>query len=50
MAGLVERVAAFMTDVEHRAWALGIPLKTRHCEVAPGQFEAAPIFAGDGVG
>ncbi len=41
---LKERVAAFMTDLEHRAWALGIPLKTRHNEVAPNQFEAAPIF------
>src|SRR5579862_170990 len=41
---LKERVASFMTDLEHRAWALGIPLKTRHNEVAPNQFEAAPIF------
>ena len=47
---LKERVAAFMTDLEHRAWALGIPLKTRHCEVAPGQFEAAPIFEKISVG
>jgi len=47
---LKERVAAFMTDLEHRAWALGIPLKTRHCEVAPGQFEAAPIFEKVAVG
>lgn len=41
---LKERVAVFMTDLEHRAWALGIPLKTRHNEVAPHQFEAAPLF------
>lgn len=41
---LKHRVAAFMTDVEHRAWALGIPLKTRHNEVAPNQFETAPLF------
>lgn len=47
---LKERVAAYMTDVERRAWALGIPLKTRHCEVAPGQFEAAPIFERISIG
>jgi glutamine synthetase len=41
---LKERVATFMTDLEHRAWALGIPLKSRHNEVAPNQFEAAPLF------
>ena len=39
-----ERVSAFMVDVEHRANALGIPLKTRHAEVAPLQFEFAPLF------
>ncbi|MCC7138057.1 MAG: glutamine synthetase III [Planctomycetes bacterium] len=39
-----ERVLAFMEDVEHAAWALGIPVKTRHNEVAPHQYEIAPIF------
>lgn len=39
-----ERVLSFMTDAETRLYALGIPVKTRHNEVAPGQFEIAPIF------
>ena len=39
-----ERVQAFMKDLEIRALELGIPVKTRHNEVAPGQFELAPIF------
>ncbi len=39
-----ERVGAYMADVEKRAFALGIPLKTRHAEVAPAQFEFAPLF------
>lgn len=39
-----ERVQAFMKDLEFRALELGIPCKTRHNEVAPGQFELAPIF------
>lgn len=38
------RVAAFMNDVEIAGHKLGIPLKTRHNEVAPNQFELAPIF------
>ena len=38
------RVAAFMTDLEIQALELGIPCKTRHNEVAPNQFELAPIF------
>ncbi|MBO4312235.1 MAG: glutamine synthetase III [Desulfovibrionaceae bacterium] len=38
------RVLAFMQDVEMRLEALGIPAKTRHNEVAPGQFELAPLF------
>ncbi|MEG1574381.1 MAG: glutamine synthetase III [Bacteroidales bacterium] len=38
------RVAAFMRDVEIESLKLGIPLKTRHNEVAPNQFEFAPIF------
>ena len=39
-----ERVAAFMRDLEMQALELGIPCKTRHNEVAPNQFELAPIF------
>lgn len=38
------RVAAFMRDLEIAGHRLGIPLKTRHNEVAPNQFELAPIF------
>jgi len=39
-----ERILTFMTDAEHQLYALGIPIKTRHNEVAPGQYEVAPIF------
>ncbi len=39
-----ERVYAFMRDYEEEAYKLGIPLRTRHNEVAPSQFECAPIF------
>jgi glutamine synthetase len=39
-----ERVSAFMVDMENEAYKLGIPCKTRHNEVAPNQFELAPIF------
>ena len=39
-----ERVQAFMKDLEIEALELGIPCKTRHNEVAPNQFELAPIF------
>lgn len=38
------RVAAFMRELEIEGYKLGIPLKTRHNEVAPNQFELAPIF------
>ena len=38
------RVEAFMLDLETRCHRLGIPVKTRHNEVAPNQFECAPIF------
>jgi len=38
------RVNRFMQDVENEAFKLGIPIKTRHNEVAPNQFEVAPIF------
>ncbi|MCO6497061.1 MAG: glutamine synthetase III [Chitinophagaceae bacterium] len=39
-----ERVYAFMRDFEEEAYRLGIPLRTRHNEVAPSQFECAPIY------
>jgi glutamine synthetase len=39
-----ERVLAFMFDAERELFKLGIPAKTRHNEVAPGQFELAPMF------
>ena len=38
------RVTAFMKDVETAGYKLGIPLKTRHNEVAPNQFEMAPVY------
>jgi len=38
------RISAFMKDLEIEAYKLGIPLKTRHNEVAPNQFEFAPIY------
>ncbi len=40
-----ERVLAFMSDLEIELYKMGIPAKTRHNEVAPGQFEIAPIFS-----
>ena len=43
-ASIPERVAAFMRELEVEGLRLGIPLKTRHNEVAPNQFEMAPIF------
>ena len=39
-----ERVLSFMQDLEQELLALGIPAKTRHNEVAPGQFELAPVY------
>jgi glutamine synthetase len=41
---IAERVLAFMSDVEARLFELGVPVKTRHNEVAPGQYEVAPTF------
>ncbi|MEO1534383.1 MAG: glutamine synthetase III [Planctomycetota bacterium] len=38
------RVLAFMAEVEHELYRIGVPVKTRHNEVAPGQYEIAPIF------
>ena len=39
-----QRILAFMFEVERELFKLGIPVKTRHNEVAPGQFEVAPIY------
>jgi glutamine synthetase len=39
------RAMAFMRDLEHECMLLGIPVKTRHNEVAPNQFELAPIYS-----
>lgn len=39
-----DRVLAYMTDVEEQLYRLGVPIKTRHNEVAPAQYEIAPIF------
>jgi glutamine synthetase len=45
-----ERVLAFMQDSERELYKLGVPAKTRHNEVAPHQYEVAPIFAEANVG
>ncbi len=45
-----ERILAFMMDLDRELWRLGIPAKTRHNEVAPGQFEMAPVFEATSVG
>ncbi len=39
-----DRVLAFMHDVEHQLYKVGVPIKTRHNEVAPSQYEIAPVF------
>jgi glutamine synthetase len=44
-----ERILAFMVDAERELYKLGIPAKTRHNEVAPGQFELAPMFESSNV-
>jgi glutamine synthetase len=45
-----ERVLAFMMDTELELAKLGVPVKTRHNEVAPGQYEIAPVFENSNVG
>ena len=45
-----ERVLACMLDCENELAKLGVPIKTRHNEVAPGQYEIAPIFENSNVG
>jgi len=44
------RVIAFMEDLEREMWKLGAPLTTRHNEVAPAQYEVAPIFENQNIG
>ena len=39
-----DRILAYMLDVERELYRLGVPVKTRHNEVAPGQYEIAPVF------
>ncbi|MCX7930116.1 MAG: glutamine synthetase type III, partial [Chlorobi bacterium] len=39
-----DRVLSYLTEVEHTLYRLGVPIKTRHNEVAPAQYEIAPIF------
>jgi len=41
---IAPRVLAYMQEVEAELWKLGVPVKTRHNEVAPSQYELAPIF------
>src|SRR5690606_23086015 len=43
-ASIPERVLDYMKDFEIECWKLGIPVRTRHNEVAPSQFEVAPVF------
>jgi glutamine synthetase len=43
------RVLSYMSDFESQLYALGIPVKTRHNEVAPGQFEIAPIYENSNI-
>ncbi len=45
-----ERILAFMMDLDRELWRVGVPAKTRHNEVAPGQFEMAPVFEATSVG
>ena len=41
---IADRVMAFMTEVETELYKLGVPVKTRHNEVAPSQYQIAPVF------
>ncbi|MDO9398459.1 MAG: glutamine synthetase III, partial [Herbiconiux sp.] len=45
-----ERVLAYMMEAEHELAKLGVPIKTRHNEVAPGQYEIAPIYENSNIG
>ncbi len=50
LGSIPERVLACMMEVEHELARLGVPIKTRHNEVAPAQYEVAPIFENSNVG
>jgi glutamine synthetase len=45
-----ERILAYMMDLDRELWRMGVPSKTRHNEVAPAQFEMAPVFEATSVG
>jgi glutamine synthetase len=45
-----ERILAYMMDLDRELWRIGVPSKTRHNEVAPAQFEMAPVFEATSVG
>ncbi len=47
---ITSRVNAFMCEAEHELYKLGVPVKTRHNEVAPSQFEVAPLFVDANLG
>ncbi len=42
---LHERVASYMSEINHELWKLGVAAKTQHNEVSPGQYELAPVYA-----
>ncbi len=44
-AAMSERVATFMVELNEELWKLGVPAKTQHYEVAPAQYELAPVFS-----
>ncbi|AAM24078.1 Glutamine synthase [Caldanaerobacter subterraneus subsp. tengcongensis MB4] len=43
-ASIKERISAFMKDLDEELWKLGVPAKTKHNEVAPGQYELATVY------
>ncbi|KAF4755970.1 hypothetical protein FOZ62_021736, partial [Perkinsus olseni] len=43
-ASIPDRVLKFMSETERRLYTLGVPIKCRHNEVAPGQFEIVPLY------
>jgi glutamine synthetase len=45
-----ERILAYMLEVEKELYRLGVPVKTRHNEVAPNQYEVAPVFENSNLG
>src|SRR3954447_21808276 len=49
-ASIRQRILAFVMDLDRELWRLGVPAKTRHNEVAPAQFEMAPVYEPTSVG